>query len=151
MCEINTNNKDIMLEKAIKLFICTERLHRCVFDRKVSRFNIHRSQHRMLMYLTRRDKPVTQKQLATEFEISSAAVAVACKKLEELGYITRETSVTDNRANNIYVTKKGKELADESRRVFKQIDTAMFSNFTEAELASFMSCLEKIQQNLKNE
>ena len=144
------DNKVSSLEKAIKLFICTERLHRCVFDRKASRFNIHRSQHRMIMYLARRNEPVSQKELAEEFEISPAAVAVACKKLEGLGFITREASPSDNRVNNLLVTKKGKELADESRRVFCNIDTSMFSDFSEEELSSFISCLEKMQKNLKN-
>lgn len=143
-------NKNAALEKAIKLFICTERLHRCVFDRKASRFNMHRSQHRMIMHLTRKNKPVSQKELAAEFEISPAAVAVACKKLEAQGYITREASPADNRVNNLLVTEKGKELADESLRVFSSVDMAMFSGLTAEELECFITCLEKMQHNLKN-
>ena len=143
-------NEDATLEKAIKLFICTERLHRCVFDRKVSRFNLHRSQHRMLMHLNRKNAPVSQKQLADEFQISPAAVAVSCKKLEALGFISREVSQNDNRVNNLTVTQKGKELAEESKRVFNGIDTAMFAGLTVKELKGFVSCLEKMQVNLNN-
>ncbi len=142
-------NREAALERATKLFFTTERLHHCVFDRKVACFNMHRSQHRMLMHLCRKNGPVSQKELAEEFEISPAAVAVACKKLEAMGYITREAAENDNRVNNLRVTDKGKELAEASKRLFGSIDTAMLEGLSKSELEGFISCLEKMQNNLK--
>lgn len=142
--------KEATLENAIKLFISTERLHRCVVDRRVACFGMHRSQHRMIMYLSKRKDPVSQKELAKEFEISPAAVAVACKKLESLGFIRREVSESDNRVNNLTVTEKGRRIAEESIKMFGSIDAAMLGGFSEDEFRLFMSCLEKMQNNLKS-
>ncbi len=145
-----SGSREATLEKAIKLFICTERLHHYVFDRKISRFNMHRSQHRMILHLSRKNAPVSQKELADEFEISPAAVAVACKKLEAQGYITRTASETDNRVNELLVTPKGKALAEETKRFFYGMDLEMFKGLSEEELKTFTACLEKMQENLKN-
>ena len=138
------------LDKAIRLFICTERLHRCVFDRKAVRFGLHRSQHRMLMLLYRKDKAVSQKTLAKELEISPAAVAVALSKLEELELITRTSSAEDSRVKEIRVSDKGCALAEQSRKVFMEIDKAMFDGIDEQTLESFIYCFEKMQDNLKS-
>lgn len=138
------------LDKAIKLFIHTERLHRCVFDRKAVRFGLHRSQHRMLMLLCRKQAPVSQKLLAKELEISPAAVAVALNKLEELELITRKPSEGDSRVNEITATEKGRSLAEQSRKVFFEIDKAMFAGLDEQTLENFIFCFEKMQENLKS-
>ncbi len=145
-----TKKREERLGKALKLFICTERLHHSVFDRKAAQFDMHRSQHRMLMFLCRACHPMSQKELAEALEISPAAVAVAIKRLEEDGYVVRKSSDTDNRVNEIHVTDKAKSLATESRRVFKEIDNAMFETLSDEELSQFIACLEKMQASLKN-
>lgn len=144
------NGKQASLERAVKLFICNERLHRGAFEKKAADFSIHRSQHRMIMFLNKRNGSVSQKDLADEFEISSAAIAVACKKLETLGYISRVVSEEDNRINNLFLTQKGKALAEESKRAFDAVDAAMFAGFSTDELETFIGFLEKMQSNLKS-
>lgn len=146
----NENSYENTLNKAIKLFICTERLHHCVFDRIAARFGLHRSQHRMLMLLSRKQQAVSQKSLAEELEISPAAVAVQLKKLESMGFVTRVAAEEDSRVNNITVTEKGRALTEESRRVFFEIDKAMFADIDKNTLESFISCFEKMQDNLKS-
>lgn len=147
---MNINSNDSTLDRAIKLFIRTERLHRCVFDRKAVRYGLHCSQHRMLMHLSCKSSVVSQKQLADELEISPAAVAVALKKLEDMGFITRSSSDGDSRVNDIMITEKGKELTEESRKVFREIDKAMFDGVDEQMLEVFITCFEKMQENLKS-
>lgn len=145
-----TETREERLGKALKLFICTERLHHSVFDRKAAQFGMHRSQHRMLMFLCRKGNPMSQKELAEAMEISPAAVAVAIKRLEEDGYVIRKASENDSRVNEIHVTEKAKSLATESRRVFKNIDDTMFETLDDDELSLFITCLEKMQISLKN-
>lgn len=147
---MDDNVFDGTLNKAIKLFIRTERLHHCVFDRKASTFGLHRSQHRMLMHLARKERAISQKQLAEELEISPAAVAVALKKLEELGFITRAASENDSRVKDILVTAKGKELTEATKKEFLAIDKAMFEGLDEEALNNFITCFEKMQENLKS-
>ncbi len=144
------NKREEQLSRAMKLFICTERLHHSVFDRNAAQFGLHRSQHRMLMFLCKGDRTVSQKELAEAMEISPAAVTVAIKRLEEDGYVVRIDSEKDSRVNEIYVTEKAKKLASESRRVFKNIDDTMFETLSDTELTQFIACLEKMQASLKN-
>lgn len=130
--------------------IQVDRLHRCIFEKMHSAFGIHRSQHRLLMYISRRDFCPSQKDIAEHFGISSAAVAVSLKKLEESGYISRESLENDNRYNSIVLTDKGKELVERSEDFFTRSDFAMFENFTEDDYKNLSACLEKMSQGLKN-
>ncbi len=144
-----TKKREETLTKALRLFICTERLHHSVFDRKASQFGLHRSQHRMIMRLCKAEKPLSQRELATAMEISPAAVAVTLKRLEDDGYVIRKESEKDSRANEIQVTEKARQLAGESKKVFKSIDDKMFESLDDAELERFAACLEKMQKSLK--
>ena len=105
--------------------IQVDRLHRSIFEKMQTAFGIHRSQHRLLMYLSRRDACPSQKDIAEHFGISSAAVAVSLKKLEDGGYISRKSPRKDSRVNTIALTKKGKELVEKSEDFFSRSDFAL--------------------------
>lgn len=130
--------------------IQVDRLHRSIFEKMHSAFGIHRSQHRLLMYISRKDTCPSQKDIAEHFGISGAAVAVSLKKLEESGYIQRECSQSDNRFNNITLTKKGKELVEKSEDFFTRSDFAMFKDFTEEDYTNLEKCLGKMSCGLNS-
>jgi len=48
------------------------------------------------------------------------------------------------------ITEKGRELTEESRKVFGEIDKAMFEGIDENTLQNFVACVEKMQENLKS-
>ncbi len=125
-----------------------DRMHRKLFEKHaVDTFGIHRSQHMTLMYISRHEN-ASQKQIADEFKISAAAVAVTLKKLEAGGFIVRGTAKHDNRQNFINITEKGKRVVQETRRLFTAIDYAMFDSMCEQELKFLMACTEKMCANL---
>ncbi|MBQ8907625.1 MAG: MarR family transcriptional regulator [Clostridia bacterium] len=124
------------------------RMHHTLCENTVAGLGIHRSQHRLLMHLHRRDG-ATQKELAEELEVSPAAVAVSLKKLEGEGFV-RKASSQDGRVNQVYITEKGKQIAESSRSFFEAIDAEMFSSLSEEEFDALYSILEKIEANLKN-
>ena len=110
---------------------------------------IHRSQHMILMYLYRCKDKQSQKDIAAQFEISAAAVAVSLKKLEVGGYIKRTCCDNDNRFNEIEITKKGKEIVDYSHCLFEQIDDETFSGMSDDEKQTLVLLLDKVLLNLK--
>ncbi|MBO5746364.1 MAG: MarR family transcriptional regulator [Clostridia bacterium] len=139
-------------ENALKLLVemskRTDRMHRRLFENHaVDTFGIHRSQHMTLMYISRHEN-ASQKQIADEFKISAAAVAVTLKKLEAGGFIVRGIAKHDNRQNFINITEKGKRVVRETRRLFTAIDYAMFDGMSDEELEFLMVCSEKMYQNL---
>lgn len=133
----------------VRLLISTARLHHGVVDGLVAGMGVHHSQHRMLMYLSKHEKLLSQKAIADEFNVSPAAVAVMLKRLEKDGYINRCVTDDDNRCNEISITQKGRDMVERSRHLFECIDAAMFDGIDAAELEAFASVLCTIRSNLE--
>ena len=140
------------VQKTIHAFISADILHRRVIEQWACDAGMHRSQHRMLMYLTRCEGTPSQKDIAKHFDISPAAVAVTLKKLESDGYIERGKcgERTDSRFNEIKITERGRDAALQSRRYFQHVDNESFKDFSDEELEIFISLLERMQENLKS-
>ncbi len=145
-------SEKIDAERAKKVFVKMlklDRMHRNIAENFVSSMGIHRSQHRILMYLSKNKDCNSQKQIADEFSISSAAVAVSLKKLENGGFIQRNISENDNRFNKIELTEKGREMVYKTKKAFSQLDIKMFSALTSDECSALEESLEKMQASLK--
>ncbi len=136
------------LNTVLHKFISTDRQHHTLLENQVSKGTLHRSQHRMLLYIYKCKEAPTQKQIAEFFEISSAAVAVMLKKLEASGYIGRVAEKNDMRYNRVTVTEKGEKTLLDTKALVDEVDSYMFKNFSDNELEIFYNCLEKIQNNL---
>ncbi len=146
---MNKRNDTTELQSALNLFKCTNRLHMKVFDKCLGSMNIRRSQHRILMYLARTGTAVSQKDIAAEFEISPAAVAVTLKKLEESGFIERTAHENDNRYNFVSITEKGLEIVNATREAFFKVDSFMFEELSTEELETLSASLSKMHASLK--
>ena len=149
---VNESERQASVQRTIHAFISADILHRRTIEGWAADAGMHRSQHRMLMYLSRCDATPAQKDLAKHFDISPAAVAVTLKKLESDGYIERGKcgERTDSRYNEIKITDRGREAALQSRKYFQHVDNESFKGFSAEELNLFTSLLERMQENLKN-
>jgi DNA-binding MarR family transcriptional regulator len=138
------------LSIAIDMMIKTDHMHRALIDSRVRSLGIHRTQHRILMHLARCGKLPSQKDLAKHLDVTPAAVTCALRKIEKDGYVERNLG-HDNRYNEIQITDKGRELVEKTRLLFSEADSSMFVGFTDSELETYISCLEKLQANIRNE
>ena len=138
------------LSKAIEMMIRTDHMHRALIDSRVGSLGIHRTQHRILMHLARHGKLPSQKDLAKHLDVTPAAVTCALKKIENDGYIER-TLGHDNRYNEIQITDKGRALVQQTRTMFSEVDESMFVGFSDDDLETYISCLEKLQVNIRKE
>ena len=68
-----------------------------------------------LLWLTKENKTLTQASLSRFVGTTSMNTSKILKKLETLGYVTREVG-TDVRANSILLTVKGKKIVLESAK-----------------------------------
>ncbi len=141
---------DTKLSLAIEMMIRTDRMHRALIDSRVGELGIHRTQHRILMHLAGCEKLPSQKELAERLDITPAAVTGALKKIESDGYIER-TLGRDSRFNELKITDKGRELVALTRELFSEADASMFEGFGDAELDTYISCLNKLQSNVKRQ
>lgn len=141
---------DGRLIQAVDIMIRTDRLHRNLIDSRAMGLGIHRTQHRILMYLSRHGKLKSQKALAEHLDITPAAVTGALKKIEQDGYIER-TLGKDNRYNEVVITEKGREVVRKTKELFSKTDRSLFDGFTQDELDIYILCLEKLQANIKRQ
>lgn len=138
---------DGKLSVAIDLMIKNDHKHRILIDSSVRDIGIPHTQHRILMRLAKHRRLPSQKDLAEHLNITAAAVTGALKKLENQGYIER-TLGQDNRYNEISITEKGRALVESTREAFSRVDVSLFDGFTEDELDSYISCLDKMRLNM---
>lgn len=134
---------------AIHAFMRTDRMHRAAIERKLAALGIHRTQHMTLLTIKRQGGIGTQRAIAERFDISPAAVAVTLRKLEEGGYITRRAGAQDGRCKEVQLTERGEQILKLSYEAFTAVDLAMFTDFTEEELAAFSATLTKLQGALR--
>lgn len=136
------------IKKMAELSRQTDRVHRRLFEKHaVEAFGIHRSQHMMLMYISKNEN-ASQRQIAEAFNVSAAAVAVTLKKLESLGFINRVSSKSDSRRNHISISQKGMEVIEETKHIFGAIDRLMFKNFSDDEIELLRALLQRMYDNL---
>ncbi len=137
-------------KEVMDLLMETIKSHHCVIESSLCKIGCHRSQHRLLMYLTMQDKSPSQREIADFFKISSAAVAVTLQKMERAGLIKKDAALEDGRANKICITKKGQKIVDVTKETFDSVDTQIFSGFCESDLDNLSSYLLRMKNNLKN-
>ena len=138
------------LELAVDMMIRTDRMHKTLIDSRAGALGIHRTHHRILMYLSRHGTLTSQKELADHLDVTPAAVTGALKKLISDGYIER-TLGRDNRYNELRITERGEVLVNRTHELFSATDRSLFDGFTDGELETYARCLEKLQHNIKSQ
>lgn len=133
-----------LLDKYLRI----ARRHRNVMEKQLSSTGVYRSQHKILMVISENPN-ISQKELADMNEVSTATIAVSLKKLEKGGYISRLVDAKDNRYNQICITEKGRRIVEESHKIFREVDKAMFSGFSEEECRELEQVLDRIYGNLE--
>ena len=133
----------------IGALIATARLHRKHAEHVVSITSLHPTQHRVLMYLSRRGTPCLQREISEKFELTPAAVAQIVEKLEKCGYVARVTPESDGRCKHVSLTAAGESVVAESLKAFREIDARSLSGISAEELTVFRSILCRLQENLK--
>lgn len=144
----NRERRDTPAHRALGLIIESSKMHRRVVERRLSGMGVHHSQHRLLMHLARIGKYPSQKEIAEQFNVSPASVAVTLKKLAQNGYIEKIGCDEDNRRNEISITPAGMQIVSRSRDCFDQIEQAMFEGMTEQEVGALCDSLARLCRNL---
>lgn len=99
------------------------------------------------MLISRKNEPISQREIAKELKISPVAVTVKLKKLETDGFITR--TKLDGRTNAVKITPKGREIVNLSHKVFDSVDAVAVQGITEEMYTVFMQTLELMNNNLQ--
>lgn len=141
------DGRDRLMRESIGALILVARRHHRLIEQQVDALGIHRSQHHMLMTLSRMGKTASQKEIADELGISPAAVARTLKTLEAEGYVEKVCGA-DGRRNEISILPAGQAKIEATRSLFCELDTGMFEGVSDGELAAMTAALRRILANI---
>lgn len=79
-----------------------------------------------------------------------ASIARALKKLEDRGFVSRQTDPNNRRKKIVTITDAGQELYDEVRKAFHKGNDAIFKDITSEEQTQLEKILMKVYKNLDN-
>ena len=123
------------------------RLHDCVLDRVTLKQGIYKSQLKMLSHIFHHEG-ISQRELAQQLEISPPSIAVTAKRLEKLGYISRQMDEKDNRMNILNTTEEGRAILGRTWQEYIGIDQRMFKGFSNEELKQMAQFYVRLENNL---
>lgn len=98
----------------------------------------------MILLHVDRHPGASQDSIASHMYLDKCNVARRTKKLEDLGYLYRETDQSDRRQNNLYLTEKGKALAPVIRGCLGSWGDQVSAGLTEEEKQTLLTLLTKM-------
>lgn len=105
-----------------------------------------------ILYILKRTGGIVQKELAQVCNIRQSTLTVLLSKMESQDYIYKEICYVSGkkRAYKIYLTRKGKEKADELENVVETLENKGFKGFSEEEKKSLLIMLGRVEENMRN-
>jgi len=80
--------------------------------------------------------------------VSPASIASSTKRLQRSGLIQKKVDEGNLRQNMLFVTEKGRELAENCRNELSLFQDAFFDGFSEEELTRLSDILDHINRNI---
>ena len=102
----------------------------------------------MLIDLLWNQGSMTQQELADQMQKDKNSVTKLVDAIEKKGFVIREQSLKDRRANTLVLTEKALKLKDSAKRKGISILDNVFEGISEEELRSFLSTLHKLNSNM---
>ncbi|WP_066176268.1 MarR family winged helix-turn-helix transcriptional regulator [Bacillus marinisedimentorum] len=113
---------------------------------QLNEYNIGTGQLPFLTELYKKDG-VLQDQLARNVGTDKGTAARAIKKLEDAGYVKRETCLDDRRSNKVFLTKKAKDIEEELASVLANWTGVLGDGMTPEEQLYARYAFEKMAEN----
>src|SRR5689334_20613285 len=135
-------------ENNIGCFIIeSARLMRKVFDRRVKKLGVTRSQWSVLINL-KHNEGITQSELAELVEIEKPSLVRHLDKLEDSGMVKRKGDDTDRRIKRIYLTKSAWDLIAEINKEGLILRKEFLMGISEKDQKNLIELLGKVKHNL---
>jgi MarR family transcriptional regulator, repressor for mepA len=119
-------------------------------DSNLTQYDITNQQARVVGFIgEKQDEGVTvnQKDIESYLDITGASVSNLLRGLEKKGFIGRIRSASDDRAKEISLTLKGRELIATFNSVFSETENKIVQRMTEEQKKLFLELLKKVVKN----
>lgn len=128
------------------------RVHRTAHMTALDKLGLREVGQPMLLFILsdlRRDGVrCTQKELAELMERSPSTMTISINSLEKRGYLRRTADERDKRRNYVEITDEGLVIEEKCRRVFDDLDRAMFESFSPEEKQRLAEVFNRISDSL---
>ncbi len=131
------------------LLIHVSRLLREIARSRFTEIELHRGQAFVLMCLAHHDGS-PQHLLAHGVHIKPATLTPMLQKLEEVGWITRETDPHDQRISRVYLTETGRTKQRQAAAVFTAIEAEFDALYSSSEREQLRQHLLIARQHLRD-
>ena len=133
----------------LDLLTDTTQLHTAYVNRMLSRWGIHSGQGSIISALGILG-PCSQKDLAEFRQVSPATISVMLGRMEAKGLIARTPSDEGGKRNQISLTEKGMQIADEMAATMPAENAKIFEGLTEEDMETAARIFLIIRDNLAN-
>ena len=99
--------------------------------------------HMILLYIARHPG-TTQDAIVSHMFLDKCNVTRRTKRLDELGYIRRETGKTDRRENNLYLTEAGEKLVPVIRGFLQEWARSITRDLSDDECLTLISLIDRL-------
>lgn len=121
------------------------------FDRLArERLGLSRAQCRLLGVLSigAAEGPMNQAALAEMMDMTAMSVAKLCARMQAGGWIERETSGSDRRANLVKLAPDAGKALNRALRIADQLQEDALAGFSEAEREQLLGLLKRVHANV---
>jgi DNA-binding MarR family transcriptional regulator len=116
----------------------------------LSRIGIGERQ-RMILGILQDNAGITQKELTTNLRISSSSMGELLGKLEQNGYLLRQSNISDKRTFNISLTDKGREVVESYKEIRSAATQEWCSGLPDCEQEELIRLLEKLNSSMEKQ
>ena len=131
----------------LDLLTDTTQLHAAYVNRALARWDIQSGQGGILSALGILG-PCSQKQLAEFRQVSPATVSVMLGRMEAKGLITRSPSEEGGKRNQVALTEKGRQIADEMAASMQGENERIFDGLSDDDKETAARLFLIIRENL---
>lgn len=139
---ISSDTPNIKRDITMRLGVLA-RMIRGSFDRRVASYNVTRSQWTMIIAV-RNNPGASQRMIAEMLEMSEASAGRLVDRLVAEGLLERRDRPDDRRARAVYLAEGARPLLDKLQEVGGELESTLFAQFSEDELATLSELLDRL-------
>lgn len=138
------------LVELIKRFDILFFKRRILLQKVASSVGLYLGQLPIMEYVIRHNN-CSQVEIADTLHLSAASVAISTKRLQKAGMLDKTVDEENLRSKKLTVTDKGREMAENCRKLFDSLDERLFAGFSGKELEQLRDYLDRLIANISDE
>lgn len=136
------------LHDDIEYLICdVGLLWRKLYNQEAKKLGLGTVDRRAMIYIER-NPGLTQVQLADFLEMDPQGLTRILDRLEQKGWLEKQTSANDRRAKCLFISKQGKPILTKLRKSIDQLRPSVLKNISQSEINAVNEILSKMKLNI---